>query len=94
MSTEPDAQARRGLAGVAGAAIVRRPRSVAGTLLAEDLLLLLTGDASGRLTVPSAQVDAGLGGAAMVELTLMATWSLSGATRTALTCKNSLNKPD
>jgi hypothetical protein len=67
-----------GLAGAAGAAIVRRPRSVAGRLLAEDLLLLLTGDASGRLTVPSAQVDAGLGGANMVELTLMGKVDVSG----------------
>jgi hypothetical protein len=32
-------------------------------LLAEDLLLLVTDDVSGRLSVPAAQVDAGLGGA-------------------------------
>jgi hypothetical protein len=47
-------------------------------LLAEDLLLLVTGNASGRLIVPSAQVDAGLGGANMVELTLMGKVDLSG----------------
>src|SRR5215472_10829008 len=39
-------------------------------LLAEDLLLLVTDDASGRLSAPAAQVDAGLGGANLVELTL------------------------
>jgi hypothetical protein len=40
-------------------------------LLAEDLLLLVTGNASGRLSAPSTQVDAGLGGANMIELTSM-----------------------
>jgi hypothetical protein len=29
--------------------------------MAEDLLLLVTDDASGRLSAPAAQVDAGLG---------------------------------
>ncbi len=47
-------------------------------LLAEDLLLLLTDDASGRLSVPAAQVDAGLGGANLLELTLMNKVDLSG----------------
>jgi hypothetical protein len=40
-------------------------------LLAEDLLLLVTDDASGRLVAPAAQVDAGLGGANLAELTLL-----------------------
>src|SRR5215472_16621620 len=40
-------------------------------LLAEDLLLLVTDDASGRLTADGVQVDAGLGGANLVELTLL-----------------------
>ena len=40
-------------------------------LLAEDPLLLVTDDASGRLPVPAAQVDAGLGGANLAELTLL-----------------------
>jgi hypothetical protein len=40
-------------------------------LLAEDLLLLVTGNVNGRLFVPSAQVDAGLGGANLIELTMM-----------------------
>ena len=40
-------------------------------LLAEDLLLLVTDDGSGQLSVPAAQVDAGLGGANLVELALM-----------------------
>jgi hypothetical protein len=39
-------------------------------LLAEDLLLLITDDASGRLSAPADRVDAGLGGANLVELTL------------------------
>ena len=51
---------------------------MAGMLLAEDLLLLVTGNASGRLIVPSAHVDAALGGARMAELTLMGKVGLSG----------------
>src|SRR5512133_270894 len=39
-------------------------------LLAEDLLLLVTDDATGRLSAPGAQVDLGLAGAALVELAL------------------------
>jgi hypothetical protein len=46
-------------------------------LLAEDLLLLVTDDASGRLAAPAAHVDAGLGGANLVELTLMSKVDLS-----------------
>jgi Golgi phosphoprotein 3 (GPP34) len=40
-------------------------------LLAEDLLLLVTDDDSGKLSVSMEQVDLGLGGATLVELTLM-----------------------
>ena len=47
-------------------------------LLAEDLLLLVTDDASGRLSVPAAHVDAGLGGANLLELTLRNKVGLSG----------------
>ena len=47
-------------------------------LLAEDLLLLVTDDASGRLSVPAARVDAGLGGAILVELTLRNKVGLTG----------------
>src|SRR5215470_17426715 len=47
-------------------------------LLAEDLLLLVTDDASGRLSVPTAQVDAGLGGANLVELTMRNKVDLAG----------------
>jgi len=47
-------------------------------LLAEDLLLLVTDDASGRLAAAAAQVDVGLGGANLVELTLMNKVDLSG----------------
>ena len=46
--------------------------------MAEDLLLLVTDDASGRLSAPAAQVDAGLGGANLVELTLRNKIGLSG----------------
>lgn len=47
-------------------------------LLAEDLLLLVTDDASGRLSAPAAQVDVALGGANLIELTLMNKVDLSG----------------
>jgi Golgi phosphoprotein 3 (GPP34) len=47
-------------------------------LLAEDLLLLVTDDASGRLTADGVQVDAGLGGAKLVELTLLGKVDVSG----------------
>jgi hypothetical protein len=40
-------------------------------LIAEDLLLLVTDDASGKLSASASQVDVGLGGANLVELTLM-----------------------
>jgi hypothetical protein len=49
-------------------------------LLAEDLLLLVTGNVNGRLSVPSAQVDAGLGGANLIELTMMSKVDLSAET--------------
>jgi hypothetical protein len=49
-------------------------------LIAEDLLLLVTDDASGRLSSQEAQVDAGLGGANLVELTLMRKVDLSSET--------------
>jgi hypothetical protein len=39
-------------------------------LLAEDLLLLLTDDASGKLLAPANHLDVALGGAHLVELTL------------------------
>ena len=47
-------------------------------LLAEDLLLLVTDDASGRLSALVATVDAGLGGANLVELTLRGKVDLTG----------------
>src|SRR5215469_5028343 len=47
-------------------------------LLAEDLLLLVTDDASGRLSAPAERVDAGLGGANLVELTLRNKVDLTG----------------
>lgn len=39
-------------------------------LIAEDLLLLLTGDQSGKLLVPSNKLDIALGGALLVELAI------------------------
>jgi hypothetical protein len=53
--------------------------SVGSMLLAEDLLLLVTDDGSGRLSAPAAQVDVALGGANLVELKLMGKVDLSGA---------------
>jgi hypothetical protein len=47
-------------------------------LLAEDLLLLLTDDASGKLRSPAGETDIALGGANLVELTLMGKVDLSG----------------
>ena len=47
-------------------------------LLAEDLLLLVTDDASGRLSVPAAAADAGLGGANLLQLALTNKVGLSG----------------
>jgi hypothetical protein len=53
-------------------------RIVGSVLLAEDLLLLVTDDVSGRLLAPAAQVDAGLGGANLAELALLNKVDLSG----------------
>jgi Golgi phosphoprotein 3 (GPP34) len=47
-------------------------------LLAEELLLLVTDNISGRLCAPAAQVDVVLGGAILVELVLMNKLGLSG----------------
>ena len=47
-------------------------------LLAEDLLLLVTDGASGRLSAPADRVGAGLGGANLVELTLRNKVDLTG----------------
>ena len=48
-------------------------------LLAEDLLLLVTNDATGRLRVSREPVDAGLGGASLAELALRGQVDVSGA---------------
>ena len=47
-------------------------------LLAEDLLLLVTDDTTGRLSAPGTQVDIGLGGANLLELTLRHKVDISG----------------
>jgi hypothetical protein len=47
-------------------------------LLAEDLLLLLTDDDSGKLLVSGTEVDVALGGAQLIELTLAGRVDLTG----------------
>ena len=47
-------------------------------LLAEDLLLLLTDDESGRLLVSASEADVALGGAQLIELTLAGRVDLTG----------------
>ncbi|RYU10840.1 GOLPH3/VPS74 family protein [Nocardioides iriomotensis] len=47
-------------------------------LLAEDLLLLLTDDDSGRLLVTAAEADVALGGARLIELTLAGRVDVTG----------------
>ena len=47
-------------------------------LLAEDLLLLLTDDETGRLLSDDSEVDVALGGALLVELTLMQRVDVAG----------------
>lgn len=47
-------------------------------LLAEDLLLLLTDDDTGKLAASSTEVDVALGGALLVELTLMQRVDVAG----------------
>jgi hypothetical protein len=47
-------------------------------LLAEDLLLLVTDDASGRLYVHTDQLDPALAGANLIQLTMMGRVDLSG----------------
>jgi hypothetical protein len=48
-------------------------------LLAEDLLLLLTDDGTGKLAASSTAVDVALGGALLVELTLMQRVDVAGS---------------
>src|ERR1700685_2897175 len=47
-------------------------------LLAQNLLLLVTDDASGRLYVPTDQLDPALAGANRIQLTMMGGVDLSG----------------
>jgi Golgi phosphoprotein 3 (GPP34) len=54
-------------------------------LIAEDLLLLLTNDETGKLAVSPGPVDVALGGALLVELTLMRRVDLAGPSEQART---------
>ena len=47
-------------------------------LIAEDLLLLLTNDATGKLAASASKVDVALGGALLVELALMQRVDVAG----------------
>lgn len=47
-------------------------------LIAEELLLLVTDDGTGKLTVSSHEVDVALGGALLIELTLMQRVDVAG----------------
>jgi hypothetical protein len=51
---------------------------VGGMLIAEDLLLLLTNDETGKLAASHSEVDVALGGALLVELALMRRVDLAG----------------
>jgi hypothetical protein len=52
-------------------------------LIAEDLLLLLTNDETGKLVASPSEVDVALGGALLVELTLMQRVDLAGPSEQA-----------
>lgn len=62
-------------------------------LLAEDLLLLLTDDTSGRSVVPVAEADAALGGAVLAELALMGRVDLSGGADTGKSGRLAVRDP-
>lgn len=52
---------------------------VGGMLIAEDLLLLLTNDETGKLAASASDVDVALGGALLIELTMMQRVELAGS---------------
>ncbi len=52
-------------------------------LIAEDLLLLATDDATGKTTVPSTQLDPALAGAVLMELVMLGRVTLEGDDRKA-----------
>jgi hypothetical protein len=56
---------------------------VEGMLIAEDLLLLLTDDETGKLAASPGEVDVALGGALLVELVLMQRVDLAGSPQQA-----------
>jgi hypothetical protein len=62
-------------------------------LLAEDLLLLLTNDATGKLLLPAEQVDIALGGANLLELTLSERVSLDDRNRVVVFDPSSTGDP-
>jgi len=62
-------------------------------LLAEDLLLLLTNDATGKLLLPAEQVDIALGGANLLELTLLERVGLDESKRVVVYDRSSTGDP-
>jgi len=62
-------------------------------LIAEDLLLLLTDDATGKLVLPGAQVDVALGGANLIELTLAKRVGLDDRSRVVVVDASSAGDP-
>src|SRR5664280_3501996 len=68
--------------------------SLVAMLLAEDLLLLLTDDATGKLLLPAEQVDIALGGANLLELTLLERVSLDEGKHVVVFDPSSTRGPD
>jgi hypothetical protein len=62
-------------------------------LLAEDLLLLLTNDTTGKLLLPAEQVDIALGGANLLELTLLERVGLDDWKRVVVYDRSSTGDP-
>jgi Golgi phosphoprotein 3 (GPP34) len=62
-------------------------------LIAEDLLLLLTDDVTGKLVLPAAQVDVALGGANLIELTLSERVGLDDRKRVVVHDQSSTGDP-
>jgi hypothetical protein len=70
-----------------------RGPSLGAVLLAADLLLLLADDATGKLLLPAEQVDIALGGANLLELTLLERVSLDEAMHVVVIDPSSTGDP-